>query len=507
MKNSFRILLFIASLFGYTLSAQTPDAEYNLIRHIYKVNADGTTDYTYRKEIKLIRNRAITAYADKGETFIVYNPDFQTISINESYTIRKDGSRVETPKNAFIYQLPSQCENCGRYNHMRELAIVHTALEYDCVIVLEYTIHSQTNILQQQLRLAEDCPIKKFEVIVDLNDTSALYHSIVNNNPHIQTLNDGHALHVAATNLPQTFADAYLPADEKIYPILTFSNRRSVRDLIEQPIESLPQAEKLIEQLRNSDEVAFVEALRNYVMDNLHTVGVDPKQSNYTIATPTEVWQSGCGTIVEKASLMAALLNQAGFTAYPYIGEREYETLGGELFYLCEPSRTRVRVYVDGMERSISMSKKTPLRTVESAIDQDRIIHIDTTIRWIPQRVYGGYANITLPPSRPGGCDIKPTMLASGRKAPVQTHATNETYTYRYRVSHDMEMVEKPIDINYAKSGLGSISISIAREGDDIVVKKRLTLLNDIITAEQYADFRQMMIDWNAYNTIYLKSK
>ncbi|MBP5189289.1 MAG: DUF3857 domain-containing protein, partial [Bacteroidales bacterium] len=112
MNRIFRILTAVVlfSVFSSPFSVSyAQDAEYNLIRRTYKINSDGTMDISYRKEIKLLRNRAITAYADKGETFILYNPAIDELRINESYTIRKDGSRVQTPANAFIDQLPSQC--------------------------------------------------------------------------------------------------------------------------------------------------------------------------------------------------------------------------------------------------------------------------------------------------------------------------------------------------------------------------------------------------------------
>ncbi len=115
MKKTFKIIIAVVlfSVFSSSFSVSyAQDAEYNLIRRTFTINSDGTMDISYRKEIKLLRNRAITAYADKGETFILYNPAIDKLTINESYTIRKDGSRVQTPANAFIDQLPIQCVNC-----------------------------------------------------------------------------------------------------------------------------------------------------------------------------------------------------------------------------------------------------------------------------------------------------------------------------------------------------------------------------------------------------------
>ena len=183
------VLTIITLAFAITGMAQTqPDAEYNLIRRSYKVNKDGSMDIRYRKEIKLLRNRAITAYADKGETFISYNPSFETLTINECYTIMADGTKVVTPQNAFVLQLPAECTDCGRLNDIREMAIVHTALEYNCTIVLDYTLHRNSSLLVERFNLNQDCPVKRYEI----------------------RYADGHTQ--IENNLPQTVNDPYMPA-------------------------------------------------------------------------------------------------------------------------------------------------------------------------------------------------------------------------------------------------------------------------------------------------------
>ena len=152
-----KIILTIITLAVATIAmaqSKQPDAEYNLIRRSYKVNSDSTMELRFHKEIVLLRNRAITAYADKGETFITYNPAFETLTINECYTIRPDGTKVNTPQNAFVLQLPSECANCGRLNDLREMAIVHTALEYNCTIVLDYTLKRRNTLRRRPHR----CP-------------------------------------------------------------------------------------------------------------------------------------------------------------------------------------------------------------------------------------------------------------------------------------------------------------------------------------------------------------
>ena len=102
-----KILTFIITvLISATtmLMAQQPDAEYKLLSKKYVLNNNGNVDYTYHKELKLNSQRAF--FSIYGESFIVYNPEFQTLKINEAYTLRADGSRVDAPKNAFVTPSP-----------------------------------------------------------------------------------------------------------------------------------------------------------------------------------------------------------------------------------------------------------------------------------------------------------------------------------------------------------------------------------------------------------------
>ena len=77
------ILMFAAEAL---VMAQQPDAEYKLLSKKYVLNNNGNVDYTYHKELKLNSQRAF--FSIYGESFIVYNPEFQTLKINEAYTLR-----------------------------------------------------------------------------------------------------------------------------------------------------------------------------------------------------------------------------------------------------------------------------------------------------------------------------------------------------------------------------------------------------------------------------------
>lgn len=87
------MLLFILS-WPLVLSAkgQAYEAVFNRIDEAYTINGDGSSEYRYRKVLKLNTHLAFNNLY--GETFIVYNPAYQTLKINEAYTKQADGTIV-----------------------------------------------------------------------------------------------------------------------------------------------------------------------------------------------------------------------------------------------------------------------------------------------------------------------------------------------------------------------------------------------------------------------------
>ncbi|MBO4588688.1 MAG: DUF3857 domain-containing protein [Bacteroidales bacterium] len=501
-------ILILLAIFGFqspaynplqAQSTEKPDAIYKLIRQRYTVRRDGTSEYNYRKELTLLRNRAITAYADKGETFIVYNPAFQSLTVNECYTIRKDGSRVQTPKRAFVEQLPSDCQSCGRFNNLVELAIVHTALEYDCTIVLDYTITSRTDILQQKIQLTQDCPVERYEIIIDQPYDMDFYYSLQANGADISQPADKHTLHLVANNLRQSYADHYLPPSETIYPTLWFSNRTSVSPDMQQVRGKLPDAVNLINSERvrirklgnlssHQRNLLLVEALRDYVADNIRTNNLPPSLLNHRSADAAQVWHSGCGTPYEKAITLAALLQQAGFYAYASLNEEHLLTADNKPFSLLTSDQATVTVVVDDSQLQLSASHtSTPSSPKPSTLTPEQT---------------DSFVIYTIPSS---DCpfDINPAYLPSHRSTPLQAARCDTTYSYK--LPDDPHSLLKPVNLSYSVQGLGSISISIKQVGHHTEILKHLSIEHDIVSPEQYQDFRQMMIDWNQYNKIYLR--
>lgn len=457
----------MAVLMGVAAMAQKqPDAEYKLIRRSYKTNSDGSMDINFRKEIKLLRNRAITAYADKGETFITYNPQFETLTINECYTVMADGTKVETPENAFVLQLPGECADCGRLNGIREMAIVHTALEYNCIIVLDYTIHRNSSLYVERFNFKQDCPVLRYEV----------------------RYADGHTQ--VETNITQTVNDPYMPV-KKDYDVEF--------QLGEKPTftaeKGLDQATTLLQNLKKNDSKEYVAAIRDWVVDNVKLNNVDLSHVNYAMTPAAEVFLSNCGTALDKTGLLAALLNEAGFKAT--IVDNSLNVFGDRPL--------EVEVAIEGSAYRLSATQKGELMTEQAKADAAAVAsapaYVERQLEWKPDTLTEGYVRITLPTEK-SSLNINPAYLNPSRSSDVQAAITSEFYHYTMDLPKNAKLIGGEVNIEYSKYDLGSINIKIKQKGKRLLVTRQLQLRKALITKKDYAAFRQLMIDWNSHKEL-----
>ena len=464
-----KIILTIITLAVATIAmaqSKQPDAEYNLIRRSYKVNSDSTMELRFHKEIVLLRNRAITAYADKGETFITYNPAFETLTINECYTIRPDGTKVNTPQNAFVLQLPSECANCGRLNDLREMAIVHTALEYNCTIVLDYTLKRRASFLAERFNLNQDCPVKRYEI------RYADGHTDVHN------------------NIPQTVNEPYMPARTD-YDI-EFQLGAKPTFTAEQ---SLPDAATLLSSLKCSDSKEYAAAIRNWVVDYVTLNPVDLARVNYAMTPAAEVFNSNCGTFLDKTGLLAAMLNQAGFRAT--IVDNSLNVFGDRPL--------EVEVSINGNNYRLNASSKTPLLTESEKADAANVasapVYIDRALEWKPDTIVDNYVRITLPVEQQG-IRIDPAKLTPHRQSDVQTSATSEFYHYTLPLPKGAKLIGGEVNIEYTNN-VGSINIIVKQKKNRLLITRSLRLRKALINKTDYPAFRQLMSDWNSHRELF----
>lgn len=494
---------------------QSPDAVYRLISRSYTLNSDGSQDIRIRKELTILRNRALVAYADKGETFIQYNPAIDELTINESYTLLPDGSKVTTPRNAFVSQLPSGCENCGRYNGIREMAVVHTGMEYGATIVLDYTIHRQSPVIEDFIIIAQDCPVENYEV--SFNVPNLRYHA---EGERATTESSTNEIAFFFGNVAQTLNDPYLPEPTAIYPYIVFSNQEHAALHANPDSTYIPDAEDLIATCHNADPLLMADALRNYVVDNVTTNDIHPALLNYQSADALTTWHSNCGTPVDKAVLLAQLLNQAGMQAFVLVGSDKPAWRSGNDIEISSPQSTLVLLYQGNCYYALSPIRKNPIRLYgvaqESGFSKKPVVFESKDIPYdkcVSSYAYiegSTYSQVLFPQwffnHNSAANMLDPKLLTSSRKAPLHVEPTNEQYTVEIQLPEGVKMVGKKVRHKVRIKGVASMDVQIKQVGNTLRFSRHLAIETDTISdPKTYEQFRQMIILWNQTKQVLVK--
>lgn len=314
LKHLFFIFLTCAL---QSITAQT-DAEYKYVKHEYQVSENGTITEHHRKELTIFTHMAMNN--TYGETFIEYDPAYQSIRINESYTQRPDGSIVQTPQNAFVDVLPSAASSAPDFNNLREKVVVHTALELGATIVLDYTITTKPGfgIFALNQRLQENSPIKKLDVSIEgLNPNNyavELYGTIdkeltQQGNKHTATLYDLSALS----------HEKFLPSGgrDEVRLLCAPKDKGYISALFSK--ESTPElkqiADSLLQNATDTSLTARINTLIQYVRNRFARTPLTFRNTGERLRPMLNVIRSGYATQAERNALLSMLLRSIGIQA------------------------------------------------------------------------------------------------------------------------------------------------------------------------------------------------
>ena len=228
MKKTLLLLFVLAAAGNSYLRAQDEgsDAVYLKLTREYTLNSDGSMDYRFIKQQKLLTYRAF--HNLYGETFVVTNTKEQKLVINECNTVMDNGKKVKTPDNAFNEVLPGYAANAPAFNDLREMVITHTGLERGATINLDYTVHSMKGFYPFFMGdevLAEAEPVNELTVRVRVPREKALYFKPFNSKitPEKSTEGDFQVYTWHLTHVPALSTDDFQPSGNEAAPRLTFS--------------------------------------------------------------------------------------------------------------------------------------------------------------------------------------------------------------------------------------------------------------------------------------------
>jgi len=338
------LLLILAFCFVQNVFAQDGDAVFNNIIHEYTLNEDGSTEYREYKEVKLLSHMSF--HRLYGESFIVFDPKYQEIIINEAYTIMKDGQKVVVPDNAFNEVLPRAAAHSAPYNRLRELVITHTGLEVGATIFLDYTLKTKAGFVQSFMgeELIKDIvPIKEKKVIFRIPADQELKYKMLN-------LRTSAELTQEKKMKVYTFTFSGLSAytnewgsDYELLPRLFFSTSKDLArayfPFVSQPAftyQANQAMEAAVKKLKDDreDELKTILAIQKMVVDEIGSWNLSLQYTGFKCRSPEEVWNSNAGTRLEKTVLLATLLLKAGYSAVPVaiIPDKYYDKSVGSLY-------------------------------------------------------------------------------------------------------------------------------------------------------------------------------
>ena len=320
---------------GSVSSIPSSDAEYLSVLKEYTLNADGSLDYRYVKELKLLTYRAFQNLY--GETFISYNPGFQKLTINKCFTVMADGKKVETPSNAFNEILPSFAAGAPAFNGLRDMVITHTGLERGAVINLDYTLHTakdNTPALMGNEVLAETETVKDLTIKVKVPQNEKLFFKLVNGagEPRKVVENGFQVFIWHVQNIAAISQEEFQKSIYEAYPRVLFSSFGSRNPVYEyltnQPgfgmkITDAMKADVLALKKDNPDQLSLALKIQERVINDIRLWPIPARYLGYRLRTAEDAWNSMGATLPEKAVLMSALLEAAGIEADPVAVTRE----------------------------------------------------------------------------------------------------------------------------------------------------------------------------------------
>ena len=536
----------MATAFG---KAPEKDAVYKLISKSYTLNTDGSTEFRKRTELQIFTRMTFDHF---GETFITYNPDFQELIINEAYTIRKDGSKVETPANAFNPMLPDGCTKCERLNGIRTMVVTHTALEYDAIIVLDYTIRSKNFFFQELLEkvdLQEEVPVEKYVIRVTIPNYKTLSLSL--NGEHSKVSGDEKDNMITVentfTNLPERPTDDYIQSRD--FSSLTFFTLDKEDDLVNKIMQQNsmqkfdnPQItdffrSRFTEDISDMDKVLYV---RDYIHDNIHTNHLDAKMLNYMFASPQQVWESNCALPIEKNILLAGVLQSLGYDAElafknntlptdletvvrlhyefntwmftHYISANEAEDLSLEAYFAPASLTLQSGKLEEVYAQPIDINVASEITFENGQLNAPKVDvtkkHVFSPLMCTLQMQDANVSKVSVSPLSNKyyeltiddgnyGTQIQSVNIHNDRNYDINTGQSDEKYSYTITLPSNVRCLTKPVHKEITVEN-AKLLIDVQVDGQTVTINRQLSLPAEGISAKSVKKFKAMMGEWEA---------
>lgn len=554
IRNKHKFAFLICMLLMTTTVFGASEAEYKKLAKTWTLNADGSQEFRYDMELTLFTHTAMNG--TYGESFIVYNPQYQELKINSSYTKQKDGTIIKTPDNAFVEVLPRNAADAPAYNHLKEMVVVHTGLELGATIYLDYTVTSKPGYLPEVdifEELLQSSPVKEYTLTIVTPEVKELAYTLTNNPAKASVKRSGGTCTTSWTlrNLPASSRAPFVYVKNGDVPFLAATTYASEGEALATLLKQFnpsgdPQLTTLAESLTEGEkkDEDKLEAILEYTTNHIANNGLTLDQTGYRLRPADAVISTAYGTEVEKANLLAGLLDGAGFKAEPMATYQAYADKGlalkavDQLFVSCMVNGELYLFSTSSTHRPQTVNfDRTPLFSLQTgkpvaiAVPQDYQIKSDIAVRFkdgkvttstkesvgkelmpyfttgnseneqtAPLKEENGYATISLPDAEYGFSHLPYGYLNSQRKENLLIpRPVNEVYTYTIECPENMELRTPETD-KTIRNAAGSLTISVKKNGRTATVTRSLELNKQLYTPAEYKELRQLLTEWSDVN-------
>lgn len=529
----------LALLLSVTLTTQAaPEARFGKLSKTYTLHTDGSQELRVQKELTLYTHAAMNSLY--GETFIVYDPQYQQLEIHDSYTRQKDGTLIRTPANAFVEVLPSAAANAPAYNRLKEMVVVHTGLELGATICLDYSIKSRAGYLPELdicCPVKELSPIAEFTFRIEVPEDKPLHYELLNASARpSETQKDGMKsviwklkdveprpysypslrsslgiVQQAASGMMPVIVASTWPGYAEALKSLARQFTPGDRTVIEAKLTELKQAAR-----KDSTDLrsAIADYMNGLYRSNLCTVSL--QEAGYRLRPASEVIRSAYGTQAELVNLDVALQQAAGLKAEVAVcalrpSETDNRGMGSIVSVVAKSDATPKDAVLQGTDEARLQSYMTvtdlqaqplklPFRNIQDT--QQDILEVKAD-------------NSQTLPNRWQVVNLKPVSAV----LPLYTYAANtnirENILLPQTVNVTCEtLVKLPEGTVWSPKAdkeltrpCGKVSFTYRSDADGVTVTRSLSITQQLLTLEVYRDFYALMAEWRDTNnhTLLLK--
>ena len=316
----FTAIVFLAGSCKKSTTEKQNDAHFKSIKKVYELNPDGSMNYHYQHELKYITHFSFNRLY--GESFIIYNPNYQELKFNKVETTMADGKVVEAPENAFNKVLPRFAAGVPAFNHLREMVVTHTGLELGCTVDFDYEIHSKAGylpFLNKNIVLQELVPVENLEIVVKVPEGTELNYKLVNIDGQVKTTQkDGYTQYSwTFKNLKNNVYESNQPQDQSHLPRLIFTDATMTEALQQVSNKDMVLNDEIKQAVTQritgiEKEIQIIRELQTLVGDEINDFNIPIEYAKYTTRTLEDIWQSNGATAIEKSILLNKMLNFSG---------------------------------------------------------------------------------------------------------------------------------------------------------------------------------------------------